>query len=265
MNIEILQKIRKLPPLPESVIQIEKLWKNPDSTLIDLSNVIEKDALLTVDILKSANSPLYGFSRKITSIKQATSLFGMATIRGFALSHLIKNTFLIDMSPYLISLDNFKELISKQNKLATLWCKGKDRSIIDLIITSSFLVEVGRVVIACHLKNERLVDEFQRKLKYKESDVAEKEVTGMNTIEVTAEIFKKWRLDIDLIDVILHSDKPNGSIKNSIPAAYLKAIRVAIPITGVITDESKKEARDIIRHYKLDLEGFERTISTLCD
>ena len=28
MNIEILQKIRKLPPLPESVIQIEKLWKN---------------------------------------------------------------------------------------------------------------------------------------------------------------------------------------------------------------------------------------------
>ena len=107
--------------------------------------------------------------------------------------------------------------------------------------------------------------QFQRKLKYKESDVAEKEVTGMNTIEVTAEIFKKWRLDIDLIDVILHSDKPNGSIKNSIPAAYLKAIRVAIPITGVITDESKKEARDIIRHYKLDLEGFERTISTLCD
>ena len=76
MNDAILKQIKQLPPLPETAVKIEAVYQNPNSTFEDMVKILEKDPLLTADILKSANSPLYGFSREITSIAQAVSLFG---------------------------------------------------------------------------------------------------------------------------------------------------------------------------------------------
>ncbi|MEO1954390.1 MAG: HDOD domain-containing protein, partial [Campylobacterales bacterium] len=85
MTEEILKKIKQLPPLPESAMQIEAVYQDPDGSFSDMVKILEKDPLLTADILKAANSPLYGFSREINAINQAVGLFGMGTVRGFAL------------------------------------------------------------------------------------------------------------------------------------------------------------------------------------
>lgn len=69
--------------------------------------MVEKDPMLTANILRSANSPLYGFSQEITTIARAISLFGMATIRGFALSSTIKKSFSINLEPYGITTQDF--------------------------------------------------------------------------------------------------------------------------------------------------------------
>ena len=71
MTEDILKKIKQLPPLPESAMQIEAVYQNPDSSFNDMVKILEKDPLLTADILKAANSPLYGFSREINAISQA--------------------------------------------------------------------------------------------------------------------------------------------------------------------------------------------------
>ena len=86
MNETILKEIKQLPPLPDTAMKIEAIYQDPNSNFQDMVKVIETDALLTADILKAANSPLYGFSREITSLSQAVGLFGMGTVRGFALA-----------------------------------------------------------------------------------------------------------------------------------------------------------------------------------
>ena len=58
MTEEILKKIKQLPPLPESAMQIEEVYQNPDSSFNDMVKILEKDPLLTAGILKAANSPL---------------------------------------------------------------------------------------------------------------------------------------------------------------------------------------------------------------
>ena len=84
MNESIYKRIKALPPLDDTVTKIQAICKNENSSLNDLSQIIEKDPMLTANILRSANSPLYGFSREVTTISRAVALFGMATISGFA-------------------------------------------------------------------------------------------------------------------------------------------------------------------------------------
>ena len=86
MDESILKKIKALPPLDDTILKIQRICVDKNSSLADLVKVVESDPMLTANILKSSNSPLYGFSREIKNISHAVSLFGMATVRGFALS-----------------------------------------------------------------------------------------------------------------------------------------------------------------------------------
>jgi len=114
MNDDILKKIKQVPPLPESTMQIEAVYQDPNSSFNDMVKILEKDPLLTADILKAANSPLYGFSREINAINQAVGLFGMGTVRGFALASIVKKSFDLNLSPYGISMRCF-QIFQKSN------------------------------------------------------------------------------------------------------------------------------------------------------
>ena len=43
MNDKILQQIKQLPPLPESAMQIEAVYQNPNSTFNDMVKSLEND------------------------------------------------------------------------------------------------------------------------------------------------------------------------------------------------------------------------------
>ena len=88
--IPLMARIDSLPPLPESVIEIEQLFLNEYPDINMLVDIITKDPSLTVDILSKVNAPLYGFSKTIISIVQAVTLFGAPQIRSICrrASHL---------------------------------------------------------------------------------------------------------------------------------------------------------------------------------
>ena len=62
INQNLLTRIKGLPPLPDSVIKIQQICADPNAGVGDLVKVVDKDPLLTANLLKAANSPLYGFS-----------------------------------------------------------------------------------------------------------------------------------------------------------------------------------------------------------
>ena len=161
MNDKILQQIKQLPPLPESAMQIEAVYQNPNSTFNDMVKILEKDPLLTADILKAANSPLYGFSREINAISQAVGLFGMGTVRGFALASIVKKSFTLNLSPYKISNEQFAELSKKQHALVTSWYLRKDPKLLSILSPAAFLIHIGKVLIAQYIIDEKLEDAFK--------------------------------------------------------------------------------------------------------
>ncbi len=240
----IEEKIENLPPLPESVIKIQEICNNPNSSVKDLVEVVERDPILTAKILKIANSPFYGFTSKITSISHAISLFGMNTVLGFALESAVRKNFeKIDLSPYIITPDEFSNSSYKQNKLMIFWNPTLNLKNKQFLIPATFLNELGKAVLSEIIIEKNLKDKFMEKVKDIEitDDIfpIEREFLGISTPETTGKILYKWRLNLNIIYPIIASEFPDDADSNLKPYAYaIKAVRIAISPNG-FTNEKK--------------------------
>lgn len=263
MTEVILKKIKQLPPLPESAMRIEAVYQDPDSSFQDMVKILEKDPLLTADILKAANSPLYGFSREINAISQAVGLFGMGTVRGFALASIVKKSFTIDLSPYGINNEMFSTLSKTQHGLMTAWCIKKENKLLGILSPAAFLVEIGKVLISQQIISEGKIEAFQASIKVHNGDIeaAEREIVGVDTPEVSATIFSQWKFEEGLVDLLRNCQNPDKAKENDQRAArILHVVRTAVPINGLITDESIASAKELITQYGLDMESFETAV-----
>ena len=250
----VLRQIKSLPPLPKSVLEVQKITSDPNSSIRDLVKVIKEDPLLTANLLKAANSPLYGFTRQIKTVDQAVALFGMSTVKGFVISFAIRNTLRFDLSAYGISEERFHDVAIKRNALAVNWYK-KERSKLDIMATDSFLIDVGAVVISLVLISEGKADTFREELKKENRYKVELKYIGATTSEVTAEIFKHWHFSKDLVEPIANIDMPSKTEEYFEYAASLRVLRSAVDLLK--DDENAKEkAIELVKKFNLNAVAF---------
>jgi hypothetical protein len=86
---EILKKlinIEDLPTLPEVKTRILQTIQDDHSSLKDLTAVLELDHSITAHLLRIANSPFYGFSGKISSLKHAVVLLDFEAVEMLAIA-----------------------------------------------------------------------------------------------------------------------------------------------------------------------------------
>ncbi|MEN8302640.1 MAG: HDOD domain-containing protein [Campylobacterota bacterium] len=262
MTKTLLENINAVPALPESIQEVERVYQNEDSTFRDMQKVIDKDPLLTADILRIVNSPMYGVKSTVTSIKQAISLLGKEAVRAFAISSAT-NSFTIDLSPYNMTAQEFKLACDKQLALMIHWMARYRSKHLIKVAPAAFLVDIGRVIISKTLIEDGKSGDIQSALSSGKNDIAkaEKAACGAQTTDVTATLFHNWKFDSDIIHIIRYSDDPDGTDgEYREMAAELKAVREAVMPNGEITDESIATAKDTIEEFRLNLESFENAL-----
>ncbi len=261
MDNNILKKIKSLPPLDDTIIKIQRICTDKRSSLNDLIKVVEGDPMLTANILKSSNSPLYGFSREIKNISHAISMFGMATIRGFALSSSIKQSMKIDLSVYGLSSSKFLSISIAQSALMFNWFSKVDRSMLDILVPASFMMEVGKIIIAHEVKEQNKGAEFLESIKKAktplEVSAIEVEAVGFSNEEITAKIFEQWNLEEELVETIRYSNTPKEADEHLQPyAAALMIVKNCINIFGQLEDSSITSALELFEENGFDQEKF---------
>ena len=261
MNEAIFKSIKSLPPLDDTIIKIQQICNSDDSDIAELISVVQQDPMLTANILRSANSPLYGFSREIADINRAVALFGMATIRGFALAGTINQNFNIDLSPYNISETNFMDIATKQNALAFNWCNQINHEFLNIISPASFMMDIGKIIIAKELIESDKADKFESQLKSistpKELSQLEIHMVGISSQLVTAQIFKNWNLEPEIANAIrylLDPDDAPETIKNQ--CQILNIINNSINIFGTLTRKQIDSSKELLKLYELDIQPY---------
>lgn len=265
MTKTLLENIENIPPLPESIQEVERVYNNPDSTLDDMQNAIEKDPILTANILRLVNSPSYGLKSRVTSVKHAVSLLGKDAIRTFALGSAVDSSFEINLSPYGMSKEQFATACDKQLSLTMNWLMRKESKHLSLLAPAAFLVDLGRVIISKTLIEDDKVDIIEKALMAGEDiSNAEKTACGAQTTDVTATLFHKWNLDPEIVHIIRYSDDPEGATPDEKRlAAELKAVRETVMPNGEITEDSIATAKDTIEEFELDLESYEKALDKI--
>lgn len=82
-----------LPTLPEVAIKVRETVDDDNSTIKDVSEIIETDAALSARIIQVANSALYRGLSSADNVHNAVSRMGLITVRNLATSLVMKQLF----------------------------------------------------------------------------------------------------------------------------------------------------------------------------
>lgn len=257
----MLDEIKSLPPLPASIVRIQELCMRNDTNIDELSKVIESDPMLSANILKSVNSPLYGMSKEISSIPQAIMLFGISMIRGFAAANAIKKSIAIDLSPYKKTIDDLGRVSTLQSALVREWYRIVDKSMLPLLQSTAFLMELGKLGAALKVINTGEAEKFASEMESEKSLLEiERCYIGQSSYAIAGMMFRHWNFESALTEAL---DEIGNSESNNPYARVLSVVCKAVNLREELSEKSLAEAREAIGAYGLDLAAFEEAVLNL--
>lgn len=234
MKSSIVNSIKSLPPLPKTVIDMQRVCNDPNASIQDLVKTVETDPMIVANLLKAANSPLYSFRREILNVSQAVSLFGMSMTRSIGIGNSVRKLLNVDMEPYGITSDRFAEISSMQAALVHEWYTKIDRLKADKLFLATFLQETGKIIIASDVIQEDLATNFKADI-VSAIDIAavERSYIHETTATVTAAIFTHWNFDKEFIEMIQFSDTPADAPEEVKEYAMaLNIIKTVVPVNN---------------------------------
>ncbi len=210
MKSSIVESIKSLPPLSKTISEINRVYNDPEAGVVEMAKVIEGDPMVVANLLKAANSPLYGFAKEIKNVSQAVSLFGLSMTRSIAVGSAIRKLLNVDMEPYGITSEKFAEISSQQAALAYRWFKKIDKAKAEKLHLIAFLQETGKILIASDIIQEDETIAFKSEIELTNNIAAvEKSFVDTTTSLVSALIFKHWKFDEEFVEILKYADYPS--------------------------------------------------------
>ncbi len=212
MSPELSQRLAAavdaMPAFPKSVQRILELTRDVNSTPKDLVEVIDKDPVVTVKILKVVNSAYYSLPKQITSIGHAVVYLGFNTIKNLALSIAAigmlpkENASGFDVQQYLLHSLSTAGLAKK------LALQVDDADPMDCFI-AGLLHDFGKVVFAQFMPQEfKAALQESHAAKTSLQSALQKHI-GADHFVVGAMLAEKWRFAPALIETIGHQSLTN--------------------------------------------------------
>lgn len=202
----IKDTISNLAPLPETIVKLQKIVLQEETTPRDISNLISSDPFLMGKVLKVINAPIFALKNEVTNIQNAVSLLGKERICAIAMQESVVGIFTIPtLSPYGISQDDFFDIARKRMELMTAWYSKVSFNKLTILSTTALLGSIGQILLAEKISRERLGKEFLLLNDSTNSKVAESEILNITTEETTAKILTHWGMNSTLVDSIKYS------------------------------------------------------------
>jgi HD-like signal output (HDOD) protein len=210
-----------LPALPEVAHRLLETFRREDVSLVELSELIARDAALAARVLRLANSARYGARRRVAHLPDAAALIGLNGLRGLALTAC-----LVDVFPRPRGFD--RQRFWRQN-LATA---GYARCLAALVDQDAPLAEVAGLLLRSGqvlmlMAEPGLVALVESLAGPPDSVFAlEREHFGCTHAELSAELAARWHLPLELVDALYTAANPLAAEPFSALGAVLRLASV---------------------------------------
>lgn len=201
LSAQLAAAVDSMQAFPVSVQNILRLTRDADCSPKELVDVIGKDPIVTVKVLRVVNSAYYSLARPITSLDHAVVFLGFNTVKNLALSFAAVG--MLPSSP-------IAGFAGQQYLLHSLACAGIARQLAsrwadadpNAFFIGGLLHDFGKVVVAQAMP--KAYRQATESAIWNETSLyrALLDVAQVDTGEVGSLLLERWRFPQDLVDAI---------------------------------------------------------------
>jgi HD-like signal output (HDOD) protein len=213
---KVVGAIGQLPSLSGTYTALERAAQDPNTSLGDVSAIVEKDVAMAAKILQLVNSGFFGLAQSATSIKTAVDYLGMDTIRNLALASEAFQAFAPAPGIPIAFLDDMQR--HAQRAALIVGTFPLPPRLRDTGLVAALLQDIGELVLAC-----KLPQEFSAALALANSSEcsqveAEEQLLGTSHAEIGAYLLGLWGINSLVVEAVAHHHRPSR-----IPHGYFDA------------------------------------------
>lgn len=203
---EIVAWVGDLPPMPQVASRAIAMVEDPDTTAVDLTDLLSTDTALAARVLKIANSAMFSRQREITTLNQAIMIIGFKALKGVVVAATLRQL--------NKEFGRMQQLVW-ENSIGTalaamLIARKLHKRYIEEIFLLGLLHSLGQIVLLVQTETARDYKKVIDLIKSAGLDFvsAEQQFFGFAHPLIGALVAKKWNFSSDTCQIILHYKDP---------------------------------------------------------
>jgi len=249
-----LNQVESIFTMPSIAMQAYSVASDPESTLDDIVEKILLAPALTIKILKIVNSPFYGLSNKISSIKDAVVLLGTEEVINMAFGLSLSESFLNADLKGLMNPNTLWRHSMGTALIAKYLCRNLSQFKDMGIFTAGLLHDLGKVYLIENFSQLYTTVLARAEESAVSISAVEQEILGMDHGKIGKSIGENWNLPDPLVHAAAFHHQPSAAGEYSLFAAMIGfsdylANMVALKNN---TDTNEKAMQKAKQQFKVD-------------
>ncbi|MGQ9916177.1 MAG: HDOD domain-containing protein [Bryobacteraceae bacterium] len=242
-----MKSLDQLPPFSPVLNHLMATLADEDVSFARLADLIERDTVLSGNVLRLVNSALYGRRGNVSSVRAAVSILGLYKLRNFLLGLSVSRLWSRVKTPDSWSMARFNEHAIATALLADRLVQKLPAEYPEGAFAAGLLHDLGRLMIATALPEEFLRIRAMRVSSGKLLEQCEYTVIDSSHAELSAAALGKWNLPAPIQKAALYHHHPELDPGRHAAAATLSlVVSVANDLANsaghAISEEDEKEA-----------------------
>lgn len=188
-----LKQVKELPTLFKNYAELRFKLQNPEVSVQEIARLISIDPTLTSKLLRSANSPFYGLTSRVSTVQHAIVIIGLESMQYLILNTAVLNHF----TKGKVAVENFDinhlwEHAQGTAIFSRLFAKKAHYLNVEEVFTAGLIHDIGKLFIYKYFPNDftQIISEVKKNNGYLLE--AENQILGINHLEIGEKLLKQW-------------------------------------------------------------------------
>lgn len=203
----VLRSLDQLPPFSPVLNRLMTSLADEEVSFAEIASLIERDTVLSANVLKLVNSALYGRRGTVSSVKAAVSILGLSKIRNAVLGLSVSRIWNRMKTPPSWDMARFNRHSAAVAVLSDMIVQRVEAEYPEGAFAAGLLHDLGQLMIATTLP-----DEYEQILRMQADgasrDEIETEVIEVTHAELSAAALSRWNLPVPIQRAALYHHNP---------------------------------------------------------